>query len=129
MARTKETGLRKSTNITRHVNINGTSSTAPATKSSATTTAKSPTTQSPAPKTTTQPAELSEKDKQAVKTWLDDAKTNFAVATAPLSKKRKRSTAMQTQPDLFEERLSVQYEVKPRDKWECLRRYKKFTGE
>jgi hypothetical protein len=23
----------------------------------------------------------------------------------------------------------VQYEVKPRDKWESLRRYKKFTGK
>jgi hypothetical protein len=33
------------------------------------------------------------------------------------------------QDDLFEERLAVQYKVKPADKWESLRRYKKFTGK
>lgn len=89
-----------------------------------------PATQSPAVKSPSQnPAELSDKDRQTVKTWLDDPSTEFKVATAPLSRKRKRSGAMQAQTDLFEERLSVQYEVKPRDKWECLRRYKKFTGE
>lgn len=30
---------------------------------------------------------------------------------------------------MFEDRLSIKYEVKPRDKWESLRRYKKFTGK
>jgi hypothetical protein len=31
------------------------------------------------------------------------------------------------QDDLWEDRLSVRYEVQPRERWESLRRYKKFT--
>lgn len=119
MARMKQTGLPKKKTLS-SAKVNGT-----------TTASASPALQSPAPaKSPAQPApvELSDIDRQAVKTWLDDAKTEFKVTTAPLSRKRKRSGNMQTQTDLFEDRLSVQYEVKPRDKWECLRRYKKFTG-
>lgn len=92
--------------------------------------------QSPAagPGPSNPPVELSEKDRSVVKTWLDNPATDFKIVTAPVSKKRKRGAGggagnMQTQGDLFEERLDVQYEVRPRDKWECLRRYKKFTGE
>jgi hypothetical protein len=83
-------------------------------------TPKSPTAQPP------QPAELSENDRARLREWLDYEDRPFSVHTVPLSRKRKR-TELQVQDDLFEERLSVQYEVKPRDKWESLRRYKKFT--
>lgn len=31
------------------------------------------------------------------------------------------------QDDLFEDRLTLQYEVKPNDKWSALRKYKKFS--
>lgn len=67
-------------------------------------------------------------DKAKIKSWLDKQGSPFGVATIPLSRKRKRTSGLQPQTDLFEDRLSVQYEVKPKDKWECLRRYKKFTG-
>jgi hypothetical protein len=78
-----------------------------------------------------QPAELSEEDRLRLREWLEYTERPFAVHTVPLSKKRKRTgtNQLQLQDDLFEERLSVQYEVKPRDKWESLRRYKKFTGK
>lgn len=79
-------------------------------------------------KSPTQPTELSEADRAKIKSWLDKQDKPFGLVTAPLSRKRKRNSGLQTQTDLFEDRLSVQYEVKPRDKWECLRRYKKFTG-
>lgn len=77
-----------------------------------------------------QPAELSESDRRRLHEYLELAERPFLVHTVPASRKRKRSAAqpMQVQEDLFEQRLSVQYEVKPRDKWESLRRYKKFTG-
>lgn len=75
-----------------------------------------------------QPVELSEKDKAKVKGWLDRQEKPFGIAMAPASLKRKRDTGMQLQSDLWEDRLTARYEVKPKDKWECLRRYKKFTG-
>jgi hypothetical protein len=86
-------------------------------------TPKSPTAQP------SQPAELSETDRARLREWLDYEDRPFSVHTVPLSRKRKRTgtNQLQVQDDLFEERLSVQYEVKPRDKWESLRRYKKFT--
>lgn len=88
-------------------------------------TPKSPTAQP------TQPAELSEADRSRLREWLEYTDQPFSVHTVPLSKKRKRTgiNQLQVQDDLFEERLAVQYEVKPRDKWESLRRYKKFTGK
>jgi len=78
-----------------------------------------------------QPAELSEKDRLRLREWLEYTDRPFTVHTVPVSKKRKRTgtNQLQLQDDLFEERLAVQYEVKPRDKWESLRRYKKFTGK
>ena len=82
----------------------------------------------PTIKSPTQPAELSDADRASLKAWLDKQDKPFTVATAAPSRKRKRQPTMQVQHDLFEDRLSVQYEVKPKDKWECLRRYKKFTG-
>ncbi|KAK3713240.1 hypothetical protein LTR37_008673 [Vermiconidia calcicola] len=106
MVRTKQTARRKS---------NGTPKAAP--------------TKEPEPvKSPTQPTELSDADRAKIKSWLDKQEKPFGLATAPVSKKRKRNSGVwQTQTDLFEDRLSVQYEVRPRDKWECLRRYKKFT--
>lgn len=98
--------------------------------------AKTPqTTQSQAPKSPTtqpaQPAELSEKDRTRLRQWLEVTDRPFEVHTVPLSRKRKRKSGyeLQTQDDMFEDRLALQYEVKPRDKWESLRRYKKFTGK
>jgi hypothetical protein len=78
-----------------------------------------------------QPAELSEEYRTRLRDWLDHTDNPFAVHTVPLSRKRKRNNVnqLQVQDDLFQERLTVQYEVKPRDKWESLRRYKKFTGK
>lgn len=80
---------------------------------------------------TAQPAELSAEYRTRLRDWLDNTDDPFKVHTVPLSRKRKRNSAnqLQVQDDLFEERLTVQYEVKPRDKWESLRRYKKFTGK
>lgn len=88
-------------------------------------TPKSPTAQP------SQPAELSEKDRVRLRDWLEYTDRPFSVHTVPLTRKRKRNgtNPLLVQDDLFEERLSVQYEVKPRDKWESLRRYKKFTGK
>lgn len=78
-----------------------------------------------------QPAELSEEYRTRLRDWLDHTDNPFAVHTVPLSRKRKRNNVnqLQVQDDLFQERLTVQFEVKPRDKWESLRRYKKFTGK
>ena len=100
-------------------------STSVKTPSTTTKALKSPTTQ-PA-----QPAELSAEYRTRLHDWLDHTDNPFKVHTVPLSRKRKRTGAnqLQVQDDLFEERLTVQYEVKPRDKWESLRRYKKFTGK
>lgn len=76
-----------------------------------------------------QPTELSERDKERLEKWLKHNEKPYTIATVPLSRKRKRSIGheLQMQTDLFEDRLAVQYEVKPRDKWESLRKYKKFT--
>lgn len=83
---------------------------------------------SPAPPQ--QPPDLSDEDRAGLKRWLDSRDKPFSVTAIPLSRKRKRdSQALQMQNDLWDERLSVRYEVKPRNNWESLRRYKKFTGE
>ena len=82
----------------------------------------------PPTKSPSQPAELSEEDRARLKAWLDKQVKPFTVATDPPTRKRKRNSGMQLQTDLFEDRLNIQYEVRPRDKWESLRRYKKFTG-
>ena len=79
-------------------------------------------------KSPTQTAELSDSDRAVLKSWLDKQEKPFGVTTVPVSRKRKRASGLQLQADLFEDRLNVKYEVKPRDKWEDLRRYKKFTG-
>jgi hypothetical protein len=83
-------------------------------------------------KSPSQPRELSDKDKEKLRNFLNKTDKPFTVATMPLTRKRKRgsaSTPILTQTDIFHPRLSVQYEIKPANNWECLRRYKKFTGE
>ena len=91
-------------------------------------TPKAASTEAPAVKSPPQPAELTAEARASLKAWLDKQEKPFTVATDPPSRKRKRNSGMQLQSDLFEDRLSIQYEVRPRDKWEALRRYKKFTG-
>ena len=117
MARTKQTGKAKP-------------KPPPTPKSNGTPTTTKPTQQAEKAikSPTQQPAELSEVNRQKIKGWLDGKDKPFSITTAPLNKKRKRDTGMQEQTDLFEQRLNIKYEVKPKDKWECLRRYKKFTG-
>jgi hypothetical protein len=80
---------------------------------------------------TAQPVEHSEEYRTRLRDWLDHTEHPFTVHTVPLSQKRKRNSIrqLQTQDGLFQERLAVQYEVKPRDKWESLRRYKKLTSK
>lgn len=75
-----------------------------------------------------QPTELSETDRDMMKMFLDRAEKPFSVVTNPARKRKRDGKIYPTQEDLWEDRLAVQYEVKPRDKWESLRRYKKFTG-
>jgi hypothetical protein len=89
-----------------------------------------PATTSKARANSLQPTELSEEYRTRLRDWLNDTDYPFEVRTVPLSRKRKRNNnQLQIQEDLFQDRLTVQYEVKPRDKWESLRRYKKFTGK
>lgn len=112
MVRTKQTGKKAV--------ANGTAS------RSKTTTHTSPAASTPRPPS--QPADLSETDRLKLKNWLDaQGPAPFSIATLAPSRKRKRTSTLQTQGDLWDERLNIQFEVKPRDKWECLRRYKKFT--
>lgn len=81
-------------------------------------------------KSPAQPPDLSDTDKHQMKTFLDNAVKPFTVAFHSSSKKRKRDAhTYALQEDLWEDRLSVRYEVKPRSRWESLRRYKKFTGK
>ena len=77
-----------------------------------------------------QPEALTDEDKENLALYLDQGNP-FTVRTAKLpptdSKKRKRDQNLLLQEDLFEDRLSCLYGVEPLDKWESLRRYKKFT--
>lgn len=86
-----------------------------------------------APKSpTAQPAQLSAEEHDRLRNYLETKERPFKVTTVPITGKRKRgmtSKVLQLQDDLFEKRLSVFYKIEPRDKWEKLRRYKKFTGE
>ena len=80
-------------------------------------------------KPSSQPPEISEADRAKMRMWLDKQERPFSVVMVPSSRKRKRdTTALPTQDDIFEARLSIQYEVKPKERWDNLRRYKKFTG-
>lgn len=78
----------------------------------------------------TRPVELSEESRIRLRDWLEHTKNPFKVHTVPLSRKRRRNSVkqLQIQDGLFQARLAVLFEVQPRDKWESLRRYKKFTG-
>ncbi|KAK4954559.1 hypothetical protein LTR10_007990 [Elasticomyces elasticus] len=89
-------------------------------------------TQSPPPQVKSpQPApELTAADRANVKEFLERTDKPFSITIAPQSRKRKRgaeSPSLREETELFHERLSVQYEVKPSQNWESLKRYKKFT--
>lgn len=82
-------------------------------------------------KSPSQPQELSDGDRNKLKEFLESSDKPFSIKTVSLAsgKKRKRpSPNIHTQTDLFEDRLTVQYEIQPANNWESLRRYKKFTG-
>jgi hypothetical protein len=74
--------------------------------------------------------QLSDVATNELRDWLNNNPVNpFSIATLPNSKKRKReSSTYQAQEDLWEDRLSVLYEVRPKERWDNLRKYKKFTG-
>ncbi|KAK6431621.1 hypothetical protein LTR95_012216 [Oleoguttula sp. CCFEE 5521] len=75
------------------------------------------------------PPDLTAADKAHLKAYLDRTERPFAVLAIPASKKRKRSSASHQllQDDLYDPRLTLQYEIKPFDKWSSLRKYKKFS--
>ena len=75
-----------------------------------------------------QPHELSARDRDKLKDFLNKSDKPFTVTHVPNSKKRKRD-AVVFQDGLFDQRLDVQYEVKPGNNWESMKRYKKFTGK
>jgi hypothetical protein len=78
----------------------------------------------------TGPAKVSDEGRVRLREWLDSTDQPFTVRTVPLSRKRKWNSArQQVQDDLFEERLTVCFEMQPWKKWKSLRRYKKFTGK
>lgn len=68
-------------------------------------------------------------DPAKMKAWLDKTTEGpWTVYTAPPSNKRKRDAPkMDIEDRLFEDKLKVQYEVRPRERWEALKLYKKFT--
>ena len=90
---------------------------------SAVTLKETPTVESPHPT-----AKPSEEDQDRLISWLDQQEQPFTVATEAPSRKRKRNSNIQLQDDLFEERLSIRFEVKPFDKWESLKKCDSFTG-
>lgn len=76
-----------------------------------------------------QPQDLSDKDRERLKKYLHNNPKAFTVVTVPPSRKRKRASPnLHTETNLAQERLAVEYEIKPANNWESLRRYKKFTG-
>lgn len=83
--------------------------------------------------TRTPQPQLSEAEVEKLRAFLDKSDKPFGIVTEPVSKKRKRESSAPstflTQEDLWEDRLTVRYEVRPREKWESLRKYRKFTGE
>ncbi|KAK5133253.1 hypothetical protein LTR08_007987 [Meristemomyces frigidus] len=104
---------------------------ASATPTTPTTPTTPPTTTHASPKpvkSPVQPHELSGKDRAKLKDFLNKSDKPFSVKIVPATRKRKRASVdSQVQTDQFDDRLTVQYEVKPATNWESLRRYKKFT--
>ncbi|KAM3420317.1 hypothetical protein BST61_g3600 [Cercospora zeina] len=80
----------------------------------------------PAKAASSQPIDLDEQDRARLKDWLDRTPTPFNVTIATPTRKRKRDE-VHLEDGLLVHELQVLYDVKPRDKWESLRRYKKFT--
>lgn len=74
-----------------------------------------------------QPKELLEEDREHLRHWLSRTDKPFGVKIAALTRKRKRQEEMHVEEGLLVPDLRVLYAVKPRDKWDSLRKYKKFT--
>jgi hypothetical protein len=74
------------------------------------------------------PHELTDMDRANLKEFLEKSDKPFQVNTIPFNRKRKRGSPPPVQRDIFDPRLDVQYEIKPANNWDSLRRYKKFTG-
>ncbi|KAK3117395.1 hypothetical protein LTR53_001309 [Teratosphaeriaceae sp. CCFEE 6253] len=73
------------------------------------------------------PKDLTPQDGAKLRDFLDRSEKPFSVSTTAISKKRKRGTHLLTEANLWEDRLSVRYEVKPANNWMSLKGYKKFT--
>lgn len=74
--------------------------------------------------------EISVIGRAELKVYLEGSVNPFSVATVPSSRKGKKSSApLEMQTDLWEDRLSVQYEIKPWRAWKSMRRYNKFRGK
>ena len=73
-------------------------------------------------------AKPSKEDQDRLISWLHQQEQPFTVITEAPSRKRKRNSNMQLQDDLFEERLSIRFEVKPFDKWQTLKKCDSFVG-
>ncbi|KAK5172282.1 uncharacterized protein LTR77_003920 [Saxophila tyrrhenica] len=142
MARTKQTSVRKpaAAPLTTHKTVSQSTSPpqsnkaqtgkkVPRAKAEPASTPRSNKASAATAKSPSQPLDLSDDDRQRLKEWLDKSERPFSVATTALSKKRKRQSGepQPAQTDLYEDRLNVQYEVKPKNSWDSLRRYKKFT--
>lgn len=75
---------------------------------------------------TNQPV-LTAEQAENLKTWLEDPRrAPFRVKVSALNKKRKRDDD-HVENDLWESRLACEYTVQPKDKWDKLRKYRKFT--
>lgn len=73
--------------------------------------------------------DLTDEDRTKLRNFLSSTDKPFTVTTLPTSRKRKRAGAnVYTEQNLDDERLEVQYEIKPLNNWESMKRYKKFTG-
>ena len=131
MAGTKRTGKLKASRLRKEAAA--AAATTAAAAASTTTSTSSPATAAPAPAPASspraQPPALSAREKAALKRFLDATDNPFVVHLEPLTRKRKRGgTRLTPLTDLFQERLSVLHEVRPREKWERLRRFKRFTS-
>ncbi|KAF2217442.1 hypothetical protein CERZMDRAFT_92093 [Cercospora zeae-maydis SCOH1-5] len=97
------------------------------TKTSTNGMAKSVPTGKSAKAASSQPADLDEQDRARLKEWLERTSNPFNVTIGAPTRKRKRGEELHLEELLLVNDLKVLYEVTPRDKWESLRRYKKFT--
>ncbi|CAK4030778.1 ebs-bah-phd domain-containing [Lecanosticta acicola] len=74
--------------------------------------------------------ELTPLETEQMKNWLDDAPRplfTVSVSANPANSKKRKRDDENIEQDLFENRLSCKYSVHPKDKWDKLRKYRKFT--